>query len=68
MNTSELAASLLALLPDESDMVEHNPDEGPRMFCCGAERVYSLGSGYGAKHLQGCWYVAMRDTLKGEAC
>lgn len=53
-------AEALALLPDEIAMVEHNPDDGPLMFCCGRE-VNDLGPrGLLITHDGGCWYARMR--------
>lgn len=50
---------VLALLPDEFDMIEHNPEEGPRMFCCGRE-VFHRGYDPIITHDEDCWYARMR--------
>src|SRR5512138_1853922 len=39
-NRAERLAEALALLPDDSGMIEHSPEEGPFMFCCGREVTY----------------------------
>lgn len=49
----------LDLLPDEFDMIEHNPEEGPRMFCCGREVLYGY-HGTIITHDEDCWYARMR--------
>jgi hypothetical protein len=49
----------LALLPDEIDMIEHNPDEGPRMFCCGRKVLHGF-HGPLITHNEDCWYAQMR--------
>ena len=50
---------VLDLLPDETEMIEHNPDEGPRMFCCGREVIRGY---YDTRitHDKDCWYAQMR--------
>ena len=55
----------LALLPDEHDMIEHNPDEGPRTFCCWQEIKLRGLHDYLITHDEGCWYARMR-ALRGE--
>lgn len=57
---AERLAEALALLPDEIDMIENNPDEGMLMSCCGRE-VKSRGiHDLLITHDKGCWYVSMR--------
>lgn len=59
----EKAAQLveaLALLPDEIVMIEHNPYEGPLMFCCGQRVTLSWRHGLEPTHNKGCWYARMR--------
>lgn len=56
---SELRGTVARLLPDDSDMIEHNPDEGMRMFCCGGEVVHVWGGNDRCEHATGCWYVAL---------
>lgn len=62
MNTAEKLAAALRGLPDECGMIEHNPDEGPRLFCCGGDVVETLRSTT-RKHAPGCWYVQAREAL-----
>lgn len=50
----------LALLPDEIVMVEHNPYEGPLMFCCGQRVTLSWRHGLIPTHSKECWYARMR--------
>lgn len=50
----------LALLPDEHDMIEHNPDEGPRTFCCWQEIKLRGLHDYLITHDKDCWYARMR--------
>lgn len=57
---AERLAEALALLPDEHDMIEHNPDEGPRMFCCWQEVKLRGFHDYLITHDKGCWYAQMR--------
>lgn len=59
--TDKLAAALRGL-PDEYDMIEHNPDEGPRLFCCGGAVAQTLRSTT-RKHAPDCWYVRVREAL-----
>lgn len=54
----------LRRLPDDVDMIEHNPDEGQRFFCCGAETHLNLGK---MEHARDCWYVAVRDARDAAA-
>lgn len=49
----------LDLLPNEIDMIEHNPEEGPRMFCCGRE-VFRRFNDLLITHDEDCWYARMR--------
>lgn len=58
-------AEALSLLPDDSDMIEHNPDEGPRYFCCGGDVSYNVhpSRGSGRRHEKDCWYVKLRALL-----
>lgn len=57
---AERLAEALALLPDEIEMVEHNPYGGPLMFCCG-QRVTSSGlHDLRINHDKECWYAQMR--------
>lgn len=51
---------VLALLPDDSGMVEHNPYEGPLMFCCGQRVTLSWHHGLVPAHGKECWYARMR--------
>jgi hypothetical protein len=61
-------AEALAILPNDSDMIEHNPDEGPSYFCCGGLVTYNIhrSRGSGRKHEDGCWYVKLRALLNEE--
>lgn len=57
---AERLAEALALLPDEIVMVEHNPYEGPLMFCCGRRVTLSWRHGLIPTHSKECWYARMR--------
>lgn len=57
---AERLAEALALLPDEIVMVEHNPYEGPLMFCCGQRVTLSWHHGLEPTHGKECWYARMR--------
>lgn len=59
---AERLREALALLPDEHDMIEHNPDEGPRMACCWRE-VQVQFHGPVRTHDEDCWYARMRALL-----
>lgn len=66
---NERLEEALALLPNEHDMIEHNPDEGPRMFCCGREVKFDWLNGPIRTHDEECWYArmrALREQEKGE--
>lgn len=54
------ALEALALLPDDSGMVEHSPEEGPFMFCCGREVTFDRLRGPICTHDKDCWYARMR--------
>jgi len=41
-------------------MVEHNPDEGPLMFCCGRKVKLTWLHDLEPTHNEGCWYARMR--------
>ena len=56
----EALREALALLPDEHDMIEHNPDEGPRTFCCWQEVKLRGLHDYLITHDKDCWYARMR--------
>lgn len=46
-------------------MIEYNPDEGMRLFCCrGAVHQRMRGDDY-VTHESSCWYVAARAALAG---
>ncbi len=71
---SALIALLTALreLPEDVDMIEHNPDDGPRYHCCGNEVRFHVHptrwpagseSREGRVHGRGCWYVQLVDAL-----
>lgn len=49
-------------LPDDEDMIEHNPDEGQRYLCCGAETHLNMGR---MEHASDCWFVQLRAALSG---
>lgn len=62
---AEKLVEALALLPDEIEMVEHNPDEGPITFCCGREVKHRGLHDLHITHDKDCWYVrmsALRDN------
>ena len=56
-------AAALRLLPDEGDMIEHNPDEGMSLYCCGGEVQMVWRGDDRVKHAAGCWHVAARAAL-----
>src|SRR5690606_20782643 len=72
--TDELTLALRDL-PEDIDMVEDNPDDGPRYFCCGREVRFNVHPSRwppgtqltsGRQHAGDCWYVrlvAARDQL-----
>lgn len=61
MNT---ALDALRALPDDAGMIEYNPDEGMRLFCCGGDVVCYLGARDDTvKHRADCWHVAARATI-----
>lgn len=43
-------------IPDDVDMIEHNPDEGTSYFCCGASVAFHPPK---RNHAEGCWYVRL---------
>lgn len=55
----------LDLLPDEIDMIEHNPDEGPHMFCCGREVLRGFNDLL-ITHDEDCWYARMRAVKEAK--
>lgn len=57
---AERLAEALALLPDDSDMVEYNSEEGSIMFCCGREVRFDWVHGPIHTHDEDCWYERMR--------
>ena len=59
-NLIESINELSALLPDDVDMIEHNPDEGQSFFCCG--ELTNLNVGH-VNHSDGCWFVKLRNAL-----
>lgn len=63
---AERLAEALSLLPDEIGMIEHNPDEGMYMSCCGREvksrGLYDLLM----SHDDDCWYVRMQAMREQE--
>lgn len=60
---AERMAEALALLPDDIGMIEHSPEEGPFMFCCGREVTYDRLHGPVCTHDEDCWYAQMRVLL-----
>lgn len=58
------SADALRNMPDDSGMIEHNPEEGMRLFCCGG----AVNDGYrgvaGVGHTAECWYVGVRAALE----
>ena len=55
----------LAGLPDDIDMIEHNPEEGASYFCCGQPVAFGFDKRTGS-HIAGCWYVTARTALTQE--
>lgn len=57
----------LRLVPKDGDMVEDNPDEGARYFCCGLPYQYAQYRHPSRpdpnKHDRGCWYAKFRAAL-----
>lgn len=71
-NINNRLSDALRALPDDHDMIEHNPDEGARYFCCGQDVSFNVhpsrwkeGSEHigGRTHAAGCWYVEAREAL-----
>lgn len=56
-------AEALRGLPDDSGMIEHNPDEGMRMFCCGGEVRQRWNASDTCEHASDCWYTQVREAL-----
>ena len=64
MNTiTDRLASALRNLPNDDGMIEHNPDEGLRLFCCDGRVVCRMKGDDTVEHAAGCWYVAAREAL-----
>jgi hypothetical protein len=57
---TELLAALCGL-PDDIDMIEHNPDEGESFFCCKEPTHLNMGK---VSHAPGCWYARLRAAAK----
>jgi hypothetical protein len=59
-------AMLAALrgLPEDIDMFEHNPEDGPSYFCCGSPVSFGF-HGRTGKHGTECWYVAAQAAIAG---
>lgn len=53
----------LQRLPDDADMIEHNPDEGTRYFCCGTSVAFHPFPPSMRQHAPGCWYAAARSAI-----
>lgn len=69
-NLSSLLDAIRAI-PSDAEMVEHNPDEGPRYFCCGNEVSFHIhpsrwapGSIEGRTHASDCWYVRLIEAAR----
>ena len=65
-------AEALRGLPDDADMIEYNPDEGPRYFCCGHGVSFHVHpsrwppgseSREGRVHAPDCWYMTIQAAL-----
>lgn len=72
--SDQLARLIQALnnLPEDSDMIEHNPDDGPSYHCCGQSVQFHIhpsrwqpGSIEGRMHGKDCWYVELQTAFKG---
>jgi hypothetical protein len=50
-------------LPDEHEMIEHNPDEGMRLFCCGGTIEHVWGGNDLLRHKTTCWFMALKQAL-----
>lgn len=59
----ERMAAALRNLPDDAGMIEHNPDDGMRLFCCEGQVVQSMTGSDRAEHAASCWYVAARRVV-----
>lgn len=68
----KLAETVAANLPSDVDMIEHNPDEGSRYFCCGRDVSFHVHpsrwppgseSREGRVHAPDCWYMAIQAAL-----
>jgi hypothetical protein len=57
----------LALIPKDGDMVEDNPDEGARYFCCFEPYQYAQYRHASRpdpnKHARDCWYMKLREMV-----
>lgn len=69
-NLSSLLDAIHAI-PGDAEMVENNPDEGPRYFCCGNEvdpyihpSRWAPGSIEGRTHASDCWYVRLIEAAR----
>lgn len=51
------------LIPSEADMIENNPDEGPRLFCCRGDINYNFRGNDTVTHAPGCWYPRLRHAF-----
>lgn len=61
--------AVLTDVPGEFDMIEHNPDEGVSLFCCGGAVQRAGHSGFTLHHTADCWYVRLvqlRDAFLQE--
>lgn len=61
--TADRMAEALRNMPDDAGMIEHNPDEGMRLFCCEGKVIHSMTGSDRVEHASNCWYVAARATL-----
>lgn len=51
-------------VPDDAGMIEHNPDEGPRLFCCAGKIHFRYHSDDVIEHAADCWFLRLRAAVK----
>ena len=59
--TQQLIEALRGM-PDDGGMIEHNPDEGMRLFCCNGKVAHSFRGDDQVQHSADCWYVKVRKA------
>lgn len=59
----ESMAAALRTMPDDAGMIEHNPEEGMRLFCCEGQVIQCMAGSDRVEHATSCWYVAARRAV-----